>query len=420
MARLKVALCITDLDVGGAERALVDLCTRLDREQFEPVVYCLGPRPDRDEASCVPPLERAGVEVHCLNARGLRDTLPVVRRLTRLLRQQSPDLLQTFLFHANLLGRWAARRASVRRVVCGLRVAERHSHWHLWLDRLTTRWVDRYACVSEAVARFSAQFGGLRPETLVVIPNGVDLGQFPARPARLSPPLPPGRRIVTFAGRLEPQKGAQWLIETAPRWLARATNHDLLVAGSGPEGPKLEQLCQDLGIADRVHFLGWRPDLAAVLAASDILVLPSQWEGMPNVVLQAMASRLPVLASDVEGVCELLGPAAVEQTVPYGQSEAFSSRILEILSDPVLAADLGRRNRLAPSRRSQSSGWSRRTRISGDPWSTPSLRRTLGLRPAPVPHEPQAKLGHSPTDRPTHLPAFGGQEFPKTAVTSRQ
>ena len=174
------------------------------------------------------------------------------------------------------------------------------------------------------VAEFSAKRAGLPPEKLVVIPNGIDLDKYPARqPADLRAfGIAAGRRAVTFVGRLEPQKGVDWLIATAPHWLAKLPDCDLLLVGDGPLRPSLEAAAKAAGIADRVHFAGWRPDVPEILAASSLLVLPSLWEGMPNVVLEAMASRLPVVASDVEGVRELLGPNAARQTVAHGDSRA--------------------------------------------------------------------------------------------------
>jgi len=346
MSCRSVALCITDLDAGGAERALVELATRLDRERFEPVVYCLGPRPERDEASCVPPLEEAGITVHCLGGRGSRDLPRVLSQLTQLLRQQSPDLLQSFLFHANLAGRVAARRVGVRRVVSGVRVAERSARWHLWLDWFTHHLVDHYVCVSQAVARFSATAGGVPTNKLSVIPNGIDLRRYPAAPRNLADlGIAPPRRAVTFVGRLERQKGVGWLIDAAPAWLGQVDDCDLLLVGEGPERPRLEAACRSLGIADRVHFAGWRGDVPEILAASELLVLPSAWEGMPNAVLQAMASAKPVLATDVEGVKELLGAEAESQVVHFGDSAALASRLVAIVSDPRLSGRLGHANR---------------------------------------------------------------------------
>jgi len=348
MAKLRVALAITDLDVGGAERCLVDLATRLDPTRFEPVVYCLGPRPTQEGDDCSLALELGRIETHYLNARGSWSLLRVLGRLRRLLAIQSPDVIQTFLFHANLVGRIAARRAGVRRVVCGIRVAERHSLWHLRLDRLTHRWVDRYVCVSQAVARFSVDQAGLPEHKLVVIPNGIDLDRYQARPPGRpeSMGIPPGRRLVSYVGRLEPQKGVRWLLEAARQWLPRLPDCDLAVVGKGPERPALEAICRRQGLTDRVHFLGWRPDVPQILTASALLVLPSLWEGMPNVVLQAMATGLPVVATDVEGVRELLGPEAERQVVSYGDTQSIGDSIVDVLSQPQLAAELGRRNRL--------------------------------------------------------------------------
>jgi glycosyltransferase involved in cell wall biosynthesis len=344
---IRVALCITELDLGGAERCLTDLAIRVDRRRFTPTVYCLGPRPARDDASCLPALETAGVEVHCLGGKTMWQFPLVVARLKRLLVVQNPQIIQTFLFHANVLGRIAARRARVEFVVSGIRVAERASRWHLWLDRLTAGWVDRYVCVSRPVAEFSQTRGGLPASKLVVIPNGVDLDRFPApQTADLSAlGVPAGRRVVTFVGRLHRQKGVEWLIETAGAWLARLPDHDLLLVGTGPLQDRLESACRTAGITDRVHFAGWRGDVPEILTASDLLVLPSAWEGMPNVVLEAMASRRPVVATDVEGVRELLGPSAALQLVPYGNTQELINKIVGLMSDPAMAAAVGQQNR---------------------------------------------------------------------------
>jgi glycosyltransferase involved in cell wall biosynthesis len=347
MAKINVALCITDLDFGGAERCLTELAVRIDRRRFAPVVYCLGPRPTREEASCLPALEAAGVEVHCLGGRGIWQFPVVAGRLRRLLAARNTQIIQTFLFHANILGRIAARRAGVRTVVSGIRVAERHSRWHLWLDHLTEGWVDRYVCVSRSVADFSTTHGRLPPEKLVVIPNGIDLEKYPApRPADLTAlGIPAGRRVVVFVGRLEPQKGVQWLIETVPAWLEKLPDCDLLLVGKGPLRESLAAQCRSKGIAGRVHFSGWRADVPEILAAADLLVLPSAWEGMPNVVLEAMASRRPVIAADVEGVREILGPMAPRQTVHYGDTQDLIDKVVSFMRDPAAAATAGDENR---------------------------------------------------------------------------
>jgi glycosyltransferase involved in cell wall biosynthesis len=341
-----IALCITDLNVGGAERCLVELATRLDRKRFTPVVYCLSPAPLPGEPTLVPALQSAGVEVECLGARRAADFPGVVARLAGMMRQRKTQILQTLLFHANFVGRIAAWRAGVPHVVCGIRVAQRQPSWHLWLDRITHRMVERYVCVSQSVADFSAGAGRLPAGKLEVIPNGIDIARFnDVPPADLSNHGLAGRRLVTFIGRLEVQKGVSHLVATAADWLRRLPDCDLLIVGRGPLETALQRQCRDAGIAQRVHFVGWLADIPAILAASGLLVLTSIWEGMPNVVLEAMASRLPVVATQVEGVCELLAPELQEQSVPYGDWEGFSALIVRILSDRELANRLGHENR---------------------------------------------------------------------------
>jgi len=346
MEKTRLALCITELEVGGAERCLVQLATRLDRDRFAPVVYVLAPRPTAD-LWCLSALEAAGVEVHFLGVNRKWQCPIAVGRLARLFKRQQPEVVQSFLFHANIVARLAARRAGVPVVVSGIRVAERRSRWPLWVDRISGRLVDRYVCVSRSVARFAELEAGLPESKLVVIPNGIDLERFPAPvPADLRPDaVAPQHRLITYVGRLDRQKRVAWLLEGAASWLGRLPDCDLLVVGRGPYRAGLERLVALAGIADRVHFLGFRDDVPQILARSRLLVLPSQWEGMPNVVLEAMASGLPVVATDVEGVAELLGPGAGAQTASYGDRETFAEKVIRLLTDGELADRLGQQNR---------------------------------------------------------------------------
>jgi glycosyltransferase involved in cell wall biosynthesis len=134
-------------------------------------------------------------------------------------------------------------------------------------------------------------------------------------------------------------------LDTTPSWLKPLPDCHLVIVGEGPDRKKIERRAEKLGISEQVRFLGWRSDVPEILAASSVVVLPSRWEGMPNVVLEAMAAARPVLASRVEGVSELLGLAAEEQTVAYGDSPAFADKINRFLSSPDLASEVGRRNR---------------------------------------------------------------------------
>lgn len=343
----RIAFCITELRAGGAERCLVELATRLNRERFASEVVSLAPRPVDRARSLVPQLETAGIPVTFLNVTGLASAYSAIGALAEHWRTTPPDLVQTFLFHAGLVGRLAARRANVNKVVAGIRVAERRARWRLWADRLTSGNVECHVCVSESVAAFSREAGKLPAERLAVIPNGVDVARFDnAEPIDLQTlGLAQGRRAVVCMGRLDPQKGQRLLLKTAREWLDRSSQHDLVLVGDGPDRAELEALAAELDIAERVHFAGWRSDVPAILRACDLLVLPSQWEGMPNAVLEAMAAGLAVVAYDVEGVRELLGDAAGLQIAPASDSQVFPNSILTILTEATQREVLGAQNR---------------------------------------------------------------------------
>ncbi len=353
-APIRVTLGITDLDVGGAEKCLSEVACRVDPARFRLSVVSLAPRPRRDDR-LLRKIAECGIPTLFLDCRTPRDLPKALIHWSRWIRYQQPDVLQTFLFHANFLGRIAGRLAGVPAVVSAVRVAERRAKWHLWLDALTSGWVDRYVCVSNSVAKFSVNRGLLSSNKIVVIPNGIDVDSD-CRGGRIARPpvdahdgrpenLPETGRRVTFVGRLVPQKGVDVLLESAATWLPLFPDTMLHIVGDGPQKPQLADLATRLGIHRRVVWQGYRPDVAAILQTADLFVLPSRWEGMPNALLEAMAAECPVVASDVEGVAEILGEQCREQLVPPGDAAALSRAIVRMLSNPGRAAELGDRNR---------------------------------------------------------------------------
>lgn len=331
---VSIAFCITELDPGGAERALVQLVTRLDRALWQPAVYCLA-----GEAELVRELQQHEIPVTCLGARGV-GSLRVIPRLASLLRQQSPELLQTYLYHANIVGRFAGRMARVPHVVSGIRVAEHRSRFRLWLDRSTDRWVTRHVCVSEAVAKFSIEQGGLPADKVVVIPNGVDAERYrTATPADLSEfGIPTGVPVVLCVGRLDPQKAPLDLFAALRRLAGRHNDFHALFVGDGPLRGELQSQIAAAELGKRVHVIGRRDDVPELMQAASCLALPSRWEGMPNVVLEAMAAGLPIVATEVEGSTELLRPGGKSGDfgllVPPGSVDALSAAIERVLKDP--------------------------------------------------------------------------------------
>ena len=341
---MRVLLAITELEVGGAERCLTRLAARLDRSRFEPLVVSLAPRPADAQAELVRELEAAGVRVEFLNLASKLSFPAAIRRMRRLYERERPGLVQSFLHHANVVACLAARGSGLP-VSTGIRVAEpKPLRWRL--ERWASRTAQRHVCVSQAVARFAARRMRLAKAKLEVIPNGIEAARFrDAQPARLSDfGIREPRRALLYVGRLDPQKGVAWLLQLAPQLLAAAPGHDLLIVGRGVEEAALRRGAAERGLAERVHFAGWSSNVPQLMRAADLLLVPSRWEGMPNVILEAMAAGRAVVATRAEGVVELLGEAAAEQTVPAGDSAAFIATTKALLVSPKRLRDIGLEN----------------------------------------------------------------------------
>ena len=207
------------------------------------------------------------------------------------------------------------------------------------IGRLTLFASEHVIAVSSAVAEHARRLGrGDRPMT--VIPNGVDTAVFHPAPEPRSP-----SKTVLFVGRLVSNKGPQTLVEAAPEVLNRHQDARFVFLGEGPLDKALRRRTQRLGIEQSVAFLGTRSDVAEIMRGAALLARPSTLEGMPLTVLEGMASGLPVVATPVGGTPELVSDGVTGRLVPPGDSNALASRIIELLDDPNLAAEMGRHGR---------------------------------------------------------------------------
>jgi len=333
---IPVAFGITDLDFGGAEKSLVQLVTRLDRSRWSPSVVCLQP-----EGPLAETLRKAAIDVHSLNVRSWSGAVGAFRRWRRELIARQPAVLQTFLFHANFLGRIAGRAAGVPLIVSGVRVAERRAKGHLLADQLTHRLAEAHVCVSRAVEDYHAAAARIPRSRVVVIPNAIEAPSAnPPSADRSTLNLAPAAAKLVFIGRLEPQKGLDLLLDAIAR-LPTEKRLSLAVLGAGPDRQQSEQQAERLGIANLVRFLGWRPNPAEWIAAADALALPSRWEGMPNVVLEAMAMGKPVIATNVEGVADLIEDGRTGWIAEPESPASLSNTLLRFLNDQNRWAAMG-------------------------------------------------------------------------------
>lgn len=214
-----------------------------------------------------------------------------------------------------------------------------------WRDRLVySRPVNHVFCVSEQVRQEFLKLPGLESERISLLPNGVDLSKYTDATSsnlRTEQGLAEGTRIVGTIGRLVEQKGHDIFIRAAKRLLDSGVDAYFVIAGSGKIEQELRAMIKDLGLNDRILLLGFRHDLPSFLKGLDIFVFASLQEGMPNAVLEAMAAGLPIVASDIPGVRELIEPGVRGILVKPGDDAAFAQQIERLLKDRPVSARLG-------------------------------------------------------------------------------
>lgn len=338
---MRIAFCITELDPGGAEKGLYQLATRLDRSKWEVRVYCLGPEAELSRA-----LRREGIHVDCYGAKSWRD-VGAFFWLTSHLREFRPALLQGFLFHGNLLGRLAGRAAGVPVILAGHRVAEREKRWHLRLDRWTKQLVHHHVCVSRGVATYLSSQLHLRPEDVTIIPNGIvtseEREQQQQQPVKIGnlTHRPAGTMTVLAVGRLHAQKGFLDLLAAFQAVAEELPESHLLIVGEGSQRRELEAEIHQRKLNKMVTLAGRRKDVLELMRQADVLALTSRWEGMPNVVLEAMSVGLPVVAMDVEGIRDVIQNEQLGIIVTPGDIKGFTRSLLQLLTRPDLAQHMG-------------------------------------------------------------------------------
>ncbi|HEX9991106.1 MAG TPA: glycosyltransferase [Chloroflexia bacterium] len=321
---------------GGAEKALVDLALRLDRSRYN-VSVCAT----RSAGNYQPMLEAAGVQTFVLDRRSRWQTYKLIG-LARLMRRQRVHILHTHLFGSNTWGRILGKLAGVPVIIA-------HEHWssksqrEVWVDRLLYRLSDRILVPSEASKRMVMEVEGIPDRCLHVIYNGIDRAQFAPRRDRAETRselgISDGTQVIGTVGRLSAEKGGVDLLIKAVACLRNEhPQARLVIVGDGPLRAGLEEVAARLG--EDVIFTGTRTDVARLLNAMDVFVLPSLHEAFPIAILEAMAVRLPVVATRVGGVPEVIQDGTTGLLVPPNDEEALHQALRRLLTEPKLADSL--------------------------------------------------------------------------------
>lgn len=355
MGKLRILEMIDKPSLGGGQTALLLLAENLDRSRFEVFISTGGEGPLAEES------RRKGIS-YVPVALGKRLSFRPVREIARVLRENRIDILHTHGGIAGLYGRSAARRSRTPAVVHTLHGIH-YLHYrnpflrrlYVLLERRCSRSTDRLILVCQSDLR-QARKHRLAPEgKMTVILNGMDAQPEPAayEVARRRSDLgwPPGRPVVGTVVRLHRQKGVVNLLRAAPEILKAFPEVNIAVVGDGPEGGVLRREARRLSLEGRFIFLGEREGAASIMALFDIFVLPSLWEGLPFVLVEAAALGKPIVATAVDGVPEILEDRKTGLLIPPGNPTALADAVIRLLGDKEAARRLGEMARtLVPPR----------------------------------------------------------------------
>ncbi len=346
----RVLYVINDLLLGGAQRVLLDQAAGLDRARFTPEVASLEIVPN---GGIAPAFREAGIPMHLLRGPG-ESKLFAIGRLHALMGRLAPAIVHTHLAVAGIAGRSVARAHGVGRIVTTL---HNLSDWEELraspvraLDRHTLAFASAVVTVSDAVRRAAEQVSpGLSPK-LFTVHNGVRLDAFTGATteraaARAHLGLAHDAFVVGSVARLDPRKGLDTLIEAAALATSRVPTLHVMVVGDGPERARLESLVLARGLEGRVTLRAHEPRVRGHLAAMDVFAAPSRTEGLGVAIIEALAAGLPVLASRVGGIPEVMGCEA-SATSPAGDGcgmllapadpAVWAEAIVRVASDAIL------------------------------------------------------------------------------------
>jgi glycosyltransferase involved in cell wall biosynthesis len=333
----------------GPEQSLDQVFPALRNEAIDPRVLALYRRPASAPAvhPWVEGARAAGVVAEQIEDPGALSLL-VMRGMARSIASSRADVLHTHDYKTNILGGLVARRAD-RSMPW---VATVHLHTattrrllvYRAVDLFLLRLADRVITVSRDQRRLLLRRGVDR-RRLVLVPNVIDADAFAARVGdrsvtRRDLEVPPDAPLIALVGRLTSQKGVDSFLDAACQVRSGHPQARFIVAGTGSDRAALEARCRELGLNGVVRFLGYRSDVAALLGASDVVVLPSRSEGLPVVLLEALAVGRPIVATAVGGVPDLLTHGRTALLIPPHSADAVAEGVSRLIADPGLAGRL--------------------------------------------------------------------------------
>lgn len=362
---MRLLWLIDSLTVGGAESLLIPLARRIDRGAYDLRICCLT----TIEGNAVEQeLRKEGVSITNLGARNLRD-VRAFRGLLRLLREERIELMHAHLTYASIWGALASRITGVP-VVATLHVAPPQEGRASIRDRIMRFALDRWSAgviaVSDALRRRYLGGGGIDAKKLMVVHNGIEVERFrgDADEARATLmrelDIPPAAKIVVTVSVLRPGKGIEVLLDAIPHIVRAVPDACFVIVGDGPMRGAWSERARELGVERHVRWAGYRNDVAAILPGCDLFVLPSLDDAFPTVLMEALAAGVPLVATEVGGIPEIVTPGLTGTLVPAGDAMRLAEEVAEMLADEETLRRMRGAARDAASQRFSTGAWLQR------------------------------------------------------------
>lgn len=345
---MKIAIINDALLTGGSERQAVLGAAELGRcgHQVELITYHLG----NDFTWYI---RDRGIRWVRIDARGFL-RIRRIRALARHLRNGGFDIAHCFSHFTAITGTLAAALAGIP-VVGGCRVEYRQPAVVRLIHKMVDRFVYCWVVNSRGIVDTFSRATGIDRHKCVVVYNGIDTETFTSgldiAQAKERIGLDPRHHVVSIIAKLRPQKNHPLFLELASVVLEERSDTRFVIVGDGETRSSLEELARSLRIADRVLFLGTRPDVPELLAATDVSVLTSHYEGLANALVESMCMGVPVVTTDYLGVEELVTDQQEGFIVPRGDARTMARKLCRLLDDPQLRATMGQRGRETVERR---------------------------------------------------------------------
>lgn len=339
---IKILFFTVDSRIGGTEKMILSLAASLPKDEFSVSILTIKPDGPLHEMA-----RASGITAYTLGIGSRTNGFLAPLRLFRFLLKNRFDVLHTFLFLANNLGRVMGWAANVPLIIGSQRSTD---YWrrpyHNLLDRTTAPFCRIVVSNSQAGRNMLMRKVGMAPEKVCVIPNGIPAAApMPREKAREMLGFSGEAILIGAAGNLRVPKGYHYLLPAFREVTLKYPDAKLLIAGEGPLKKELERFGRGMGLAGKIFFLGFLKELTPFYSGIDLFVMPSLWEGMPVALLEALSYGIPVVATRVSGIPEVVTDGAEGFLVEPANPQQIATRILELLDNPEKRVEMGMRGK---------------------------------------------------------------------------